>query len=208
MQNLPFETIGLAGDDVQILEDTYALLKEKFNVGLPCDVKLPMHEFDIFTNNKDVKVAEILAISHPANNCYLAFLRAHIYYNPVKAGGEIVDCYKYKVWGFIKSKKDYGRILIRRETFADKIAGLIHPVELEFKDDKAFNHKYYVVTNDTEKALTALSWNFRNAIMDITNESIMVETAGNMLLIGNDGWIDKDQTIYLTEIVSKIASVS
>jgi len=208
MQNLPFETMGLAGDDVQTLEDTYALLKEKFNVGLPCDVKLPMHEFDIFTNNKDVKVAEILAISHPANNCYMAFLRVHIYYNSVRAGGEIVDYYKYQVWGFIKSKKDYGRILIRRETFADKIAGLIHPVELEFKDDKAFNHKYYVVTNDAEKALTALSWNFRNAIMDITNESMMIETAGNMLLIGNNGWMDKDQTIYLAEIVSKIASVS
>jgi hypothetical protein len=208
MQNLPFETVGLTGDDVQTLEDTYALLKEKFEVGLPCNVEFPMHEFDVFTNSKDIKVSEVLAISHPANSCYLVFLRVHIYYNPVKSGGEIVDYYKYQVWGFIKSKKDYGRVLIRRETFADKIAGLIHPVELEFKDDKAFNHKYYVVTNDKEKALAALGWNLRNAIMDIKNESIMIETAENFILIGNGGWADKDEIIYLADVVAKIASVS
>jgi hypothetical protein len=207
MNSLPFETIGLIADDVQALEDTYEALKKEYNVNSSCDVDLPLEKFDLFINNKNINVGGLLSIAHPANNCYLAFIRVHIYYNPMR-GGEIVDFYKYQVWGYIKSKKDYGRVLIRRETFADKIVGLIHPVELEFKEDKVFSHKFYVVTNDSDKALLSMGWNFRNAIMDIKDERIVIEIADNMLVIGNNQWLDKGDAIYLAEIVSKIASVS
>ncbi len=208
MNNLPFEIIGLIADDVQVLEDTYDALKKEYSANLPCDVNFPLEKFDLFINNENINVGGVLSIAHPANNCYLAFIRVHIYYNSRRNAGEIVDFYKYQVWGYIKSKKDYGRVLIRRETFADKIVGLIHPVELEFKEDKAFSHKFYVVTNDTDRALLSMGLNFRNAIMDIKDESMVIEIVDNMLVIGNNKWLDKDDAVYLTEIASKIASIS
>jgi hypothetical protein len=208
MDDLPFETIGLVADDVQALEDTYEALKKEYNAGLPCDVELPLDKFDLFTTNQDINVAGVLSIAHPAGNCYLAFIRVHIYYNPRRGPGEIVDFYKYQVWGYIKSRKDFGRVLIRRETFADRLVSLIHPVELDFNDDKPFNRKFYVCTNDEQKALLSMSWNFRNEIMDIKDERMVIEIADNMLVIGNNQWLDKGDAIYLAEIASKMASVS
>jgi hypothetical protein len=208
MEDLPFETIGLTADDVRILESTYNMLKSDYQAGLPCDVELPLDKFDVFATNLEINVGGVVSISHPADNCYLAFIRVHIYYNPRRSQGEIIDCYKYQVWGYIKSKKDYGRVLIRRETFADKLIGLIHPLELTFDDDKSFNHKYYVVANDSDKALLSISWNFRNEIMAISDERMLIEIADNMLVIGNNQWLDKDEAVYLAGVVSKLAAVS
>ena len=208
MHNLPFETAGLFAEDVQTLEKTYTALKEKFNVGLPCDVELPLEKFDLFNGNPNIVAGGTLSIAHPSNNCYLAFIRIHICYNPIKSAGEPVDYYKYQVWGLIKAKKDYGRIFIRRETFADKLVGLVHPVELEFKDDKAFSKQYYVLTNDQDRAQMAMNWNFRNAIMNIQGRDIIIETANNLMVIGDNKYLDAGETIYLTETMVKLASVS
>jgi hypothetical protein len=207
MEDLPFETIRLAAADVQALENTYNALRAKFHVSLPCDLKLNLNDFDLFNNDTTLNLAGVLSVPNPANNCYLAFIRSHIYYDPHgRHAGEIIDNYRYKVWGFINSKKDYGRVLIRRETFADRIVGLIHPVELEFKDDKPFDEKYYVVTNDANKALLAMTWNFRNAIMDIKDKDMVIEITGKTLVIGNNYWLDHEQAIALTEMSLKLAS--
>jgi hypothetical protein len=204
MEDIPFETVGLVADDVRALEHTYNTLKEKFNIGLPCSVKLHAKNFDLL-DDPNLAIESILPLPHPSNNCYLAFARAHIYYNPRRGAGEIIDCYRYKVWGVITSKKDYGRTLIRRETFADRIVGLIHPVELTFKDDKVFDHRYYVVSNNPDKALPAMDWNFRNAVIDIIDEDIVIEMAENTLILGNNGWLDPEQAIKLAEAALKLA---
>jgi hypothetical protein len=208
MEELPFEIAGLVAADVQTLEETYDALRKEYNAGLPCNVELPLDKFDLFINNPAINVGGILPIAHPAGNCYIVFIRAHIYFNPRRGAGEIQDYYKYQVWGYIRSRKDCGRVLIRRETFADKLVGLLHPVELEFEDDKAFSHKFYVVTNDRDKALLSMGWNFRNAIMDIQDERMVIEIADNMLVIGNNQWLDKEDAIYLAEVASKLALCS
>jgi len=206
MEDIPFETAGLVADDVRALELTYNELKKKFNIGLPCNVHLPVKKFDLFSNNPDLVVDGVLPIPHPVNNCYLAFMRIHIYYNPVRGGGETVDYYRYQVWGFIQSKKNYGRALLRRETFADKLMGLIHPVELKFPDDQPFNHKFYVVSNDSEKTLLAMNYNFRNAVMDIASENIIIEITDDLLVMGDNCWLQPDEVITLAENVLKVAS--
>jgi hypothetical protein len=204
MEDIPFETVGLVADDVRILEHTYYELKKKFNVGLPCDVKLHVKSFDLF-NDPNLSVESVLPLPHPTDNCYLAFLRIHIYFNPLRGAGEIIDYYRYKVWGVITSKKDYGRSLIRRETMADRIMNLVHPVELSFKEDKAFDHKYYVVSNDADKAMNAMDWNFRNAVMDIDQDDIILETAGNTLILGNNNWLEAEEAIRIAETALKLA---
>lgn len=207
VENLPFETIKLDSGEVQTLEETYAALTSKFDISLPDDVNISINIFDVFTYNHDANIGGILQINHPANNCYLLFIRIHYYYNSYRYGGEPVDYYKYQLWGMVKLKKDFGRVLIRRETFRDKILGLIHPVELEFKDDKAFNNKFYVVTNDEDKALDAMNWNFRNAIMNINDADIMMETVNDILIVGNNKWLNAEEAVQLAEITLKLASI-
>jgi hypothetical protein len=206
MHNLPFDTIALSADEVDALDSIYKTLHEKFEIGLNCELDLPVNKFDVWCCNTGSSVGGVLAVNHPVNECYLAFIKVHYFYHSIK-GGMDTDYYKYKVWGLVKLKKDAGRILIRRETFTDRVLGLVHPVELEFKDDKPFSHKFYVVTNDEDKAIATLNWNLRNLIMQIDNENIIIETADNLLIVGNDNWLDTDEVVSIAETAYKIASL-
>ncbi|MHB8205789.1 hypothetical protein [Mucilaginibacter sp.] len=116
------------------------------------------------------------------------------------------DWYKYTVWAYINQTKDFGRVLIRHETFNDRLVALLHPCEMKFEDDKPFDHKFYVVTNDDPKAHLAMNWNFRNAVMDMSDNMIL-ETEGKSLIIGYNGVLETEQTIQLAEFASKIAAL-
>jgi hypothetical protein len=205
LHNLPFDTCSLHADVVQALEDTYAALRSKFSISVPNDINLHINKFESININPDVTVGGILQINNTTNECYLAFVKIHNYYHSVRSGTD-TDFYVYKVWAFITLKNDFGRVLIRRETFADRIVNLIHPVELDFKDDEPFSHKFYVVTNDEQKALLAMNWNFRNAIMDMSDD-IEMEALNHTLIISNNQNLDAEQTVKLAEFASKVAAL-
>lgn len=190
MHNLPFDSINISSAELQALEDIYAALTAKFTITLPDDVDLPIDDFDLFNYHPDKTIGGILELNHSTNACYLVFIKVHsIYYT---RDGHADDYYNYRVYGYIKSKKDFGRVLIRRENFADKVISLVHHVELDFEDDKPFNHKFYVCTNNEQKAQLAMNWNFRNAVMDIQSENMVIEAVNNVLIVGNnDLFVDK-----------------
>jgi len=205
LHNLPFDTCSLQADTVQALEDTYAALRAKFNVSVPNDINLHIDEFETINANPDISLGGILQINNTVNELYLAFIKIHEHYHSVRSVTD-VDFYVYKVWAFIKMKSDFGRVLIRKETFTDRIVSLIHHVELDFNDDKEFNKRFYVITNDDQKAHLAMNWNFRNAIMDMANDMEM-EALDHTLIISNNQPIDTEQTIHLAEFASKIAAL-
>ena len=205
MHNLPFNTVSLAADDVQALEDAYKALCAKFSISLPGDVDLSTKSFDLFIN-PDVSIGGVLRVDNTANNLYLVFVKIHYSSYGLRSATR-EDWYKYQVWAFIKSGKDFGRVLIRHETFNDRIVGLLHPVEVEFKDDKLFDHKFYVVSNDEQNALSAITWSFRNAVMDM-GACVVIETAGHSLIIGDNTPVtDPQQVVALTEFAVKIAAL-
>jgi hypothetical protein len=205
LHNLPFDTCSLNADVVQALEDTYVALQAKFNISVPNDINLHINKFESINANPDISVGGILQINNTANECYLAFVKIHEHYHNIRAASD-VDFYRYKVWAFITLKNDFGRVLIRRETFADRLVNLIHPVELDFKDDKEFSHKFYVITNDEQKALLAMNWNFRNAIMDMADD-VEMEALNHTLIISNNQNLDSEQTVKLAEFASKVAAL-
>jgi len=98
-------------------------------------------------------------------------------------------------------------VLIRRETLTDKIIELIHPVELDFAEDKAFSDTFYVLVNDRDKAASAIDRNFRNVVMDIRHEELLIEIVEHSLIIGNDEPVSPERAIYLAEFVVRIASM-
>jgi hypothetical protein len=58
-----------------------------------------------------------------------------------------------------------------------------------------------------KKASAAMNWNFRNVIMEINDEDIVIEIVNDKLIIGNNKWPDAEQTVYIAEIAGKIASL-
>ena len=202
---LPFDLVSLSADDVQALEDTYKALQKKFSISLSDDKGIHIKQFELLNTNQDVVVGGSLLINTPTNNCHLVFLKIH--YSIVSGRAyQRHEYYKYQAWAFITSKTDFGRILIRHETFNDRVVSLLHHCELEFKDDKPFDHKFYVVTNYDQKALLAMNWNFRNAVMDMGDEMLM-ETFDHTIIIGNNMPVDAEQIVHLTEFAVKIAAL-
>ena len=104
-------------------------------------------------------------------------------------------------------KKNFGRVLIRRETLADKFIELMHPVELDFKEDKPFSDTFYVLVNDHQKAVSAIDRNFRNAVMDIRGDDFIIEIVDHTLIIGNHKPVTAEKAIYLAEFVARVSSM-
>lgn len=212
--DLPFNTVGLQGSEVDTLKETYESLRKKFTVDISCTEKLDLNNFDVLKwyqdpiHHNDFNEGGLLKISTPLNECYLVFLKIRHYFTNRAAIGEGIDYYNYQAWALVRQKKDFGRALIRKETFTDRILSIIHPQELEFSDDKPFDRKFYVVANEPEKAKNAMNFNFRNALMGIELGNFCIEANDKELLIGINDWLCPDHALRATEIACKLASLS
>lgn len=201
MKNLPFDVIGLSADEVQLLEDIYKALDENFDVSLPGNQHV--NNFEAFNNNENASIGGTIILS---DNCYLTFVKVH-YQAREGRGISLTEYFKYQVWAFVNLEKDFGRVLIRRETFTDKILELIHPQELHFRNDKDFNNRFYVIANDQEKAARAIDANFRKILINNSSDDFVIEIINQTLVIRTNNVINVDQTISLAEFAIKLASL-
>jgi hypothetical protein len=211
MHNLPFDTVDLDADEVQTLEDTYKSLKEKFSTASPGTADVYLNKFELFNNNPEASVGGTLFINYPATNCYLNFVKSSFSYSYGGRGGNGGQSFvydKYQVWAFVNLKRDCDRILIRKETFADRLLEIIHPIELKFKEDRIFSDNFYVVANDVEKATTLLTSDFRKIMTEMMYKDFVIEIINKTLVIRNNQPINPDQVIHLAEIACKIASIN
>jgi hypothetical protein len=202
MDNFPFDTVALTSDIIDQYNDTYEVLKAKFGIQLTNDINFQMEQFEVFRRYINVNIRGSFVIKQDDNNdCYIIFVET---ISRVNAKYGMVDVPKYQVWGIAYVKRNFGRMLIRRETLADKIIELVHPVELDFEEDKPFSDTFYVLVNDREKATQAIDRNFRNAVMDIRVDNFIVEVVEHSLIIGNYDPISPQKTVHLAEFITRI----
>ena len=205
MDNLPFDTVGLCSDDIDRLLDTYNALKTKLHIEFTGNIDFNLEQFEVFRNYCDIKLRESYAIKHLNNDSYALFVETHSRNMRQRRG--IVDYYENQTWALAYLKKDFGRVLIRRETLADKIIELVHPVELDFEEDKAFSDTFYVLVNDRQKALSAIDRNFRNAVMDVRHDDFTIEVVEHTLIVGDRMPMSPERAVYLAEFVARLASL-
>jgi hypothetical protein len=205
MDKLPFDTTNIDADDAQALEATYEALKAKYKIAITEDAIIEIKQFDVFSNYNDISVGGTLLINHPESGCYLTFVKVKTH---VPSGrGPAIDFYKYQVWASATLRNDFGRMIIRRETVVDKILNLVHPTEIQFKDDPSFNKRFNAVAGDKVKASRAMTKAFRNILMEIKANDLVIEIVNSTLVIGNIQPVDPRQTIYLAEVASKLSRV-
>jgi hypothetical protein len=205
MENLPFDTTGVDAADISALKASYAAIKKSFKVGLTNDDIIRLKDFDVFRNCTDISIGGTLLINHPESGCYLAFVKLK---TTIENGrGPDISYYKYQIWAIATLRSDFGRVIIRRETFVDKILNIVHPVQLQFKDDPAFSKQFYVVANDTEKANAAITMPFRQALRGIKLDDFIIEIVGSTLIIGNVQLVNPEQTVYLADFAGKLSTI-
>ncbi|MDB5087361.1 MAG: hypothetical protein JWR09_1355 [Mucilaginibacter sp.] len=203
MDNYPFDTTGLCSEEIDRFHDTYQALKSKFHIEFTGEIDFHLEQFEVFKHSLDVKVRDSYVIKHENNDSYVLFVE-----NQLRnfGKGHISGACEYQTWALAYLKHDFGRILIRRETLADKIIELIHPVELDFAEDKAFSDTFYVLINDYEKAITGINRNFRNVVMDVREDDFVIEIVEHTLIIGNRKPVSPEKAIYMAEFVSRLCT--
>jgi len=202
MEKYPFDTTGLLGDSIDLYSDTYKALKGKFNVQVTGNIDFQLEQFEVFKGYDDINLRGSYVVKQPAcADSYVLFIEAH---SSEMGRYERVHYYRAQTWVIAFMKCDFDRVLIRRETLADKIIELVHPVELDFEDDKAFSDTFYVLVNDRNKALRAIDRNFRNAVMDIRHEDFTIELIGHTLIAGSQQPIMPETAVHLAEFAERL----
>lgn len=208
MDYLPFDLTNIDADDVEALEEAYAVLRKKFRVSITEDHTFDIKKFDVFSNYKDISIGGSLLINHPEKGCYLTFVKVITDARDMHTQrAQSLSYCKYQVWACATLRSDFGRMMIRRETVIDRVLNLVHPTELHFDDYVAFNKKFNVVADDKIKAIPAMTRAFRNALMEIKAEDFVIEIVGSTLVIGNTQPIDARQIVYFAEIAGKLSTV-
>ena len=204
MSNFLFDTTRLSEVDTERYQLTYDELRSKFNMQLTGHINFHLEDFDAFKPYLDFRVLGSYVIKNGYSDCYMLFIDTHTKKTQDK---QIADVYEYQTWGLAYLKHDFGRVKIRPETMVDKISELIHPIELDFKDDKAFSDTFYVLVDDRDKANAHINRNFRNAVMDIREDDFVIEIVNHTLIIGSRKPISPERAVYLGEFVCKIAAL-
>ena len=174
-------------------------------MNLPGNINFHLQDFEVFRTHADVKLRGSYVIKNARTDYYVLFVEIHdLLKNTSKYSTGFYDYYEYQTWALAYVKKDFGRVLIRPETLVDKIIELIHPVELDFEDDKAFSDTFYVLTNDRWKADASMDRNFRNVVMDMRHEDVVIEIIDHTLIIGHRKPVSADSSVQLAEFVVRL----
>lgn len=205
MKNLPFDTTNTDADDVQALENIYTSLKGKFAIGLPAEIDIQLNQFNIFSNYPGAGIGGTLLINHPEMGCYLLFIKVPTHIQ--NGRGPSINYYKYQLWAYATLRNDFGRVIIKRETFFERLLNAIHPAELKFEGDAEFNKNFNVVADDQHKASNAMTPGFRNAIKDIKLENFIIEITNSWLLIGSIDLINAEHAVELSLIASNLSAI-
>ena len=205
MNNYPFDTTGLGTEEIDRLQDTYNALKTRFNIQLTGNINFDLEQFEVFKPYLDINLRDSYVIKQANNDCYVLFVETHFKSRDTK--GHITDHYECQTWALAYLKQDFSRVMIRRETLADKIIELIHPIELDFPEDIQFSDTFYVVVNDLQKAVAGINRNFRNAVMDVRADDFVIEIVDHTLIIGSRKPMVADKAIHLAEFVTRLASM-
>jgi hypothetical protein len=205
MNTLLFDTTGLSSIETDAFDATCQALKEEFKIEVPGYIDFQLEQFEVLNHHQAVNIRDTFAIKNICGDSYLLFVDMDTAHAPVK--GRTSYYTEYQPWALAYLKRDYGRVFIRTETIIDKIREIIFPIELDFKEDKPFSDRYYVLTDDKHKAEQAITQEFRDAMMDIQETDFVVEIFEHTLIIGNRKPITPENTLYLADFVARLAEL-
>jgi len=202
MDFVPFDTVGLSATDFDNFYQTYKALDAKFDIQPTGDIDFHLEDFETLRAYHDVNLRGSFVIKNAKTDCYILFIELGYVAQSGRGGNTYHK--EYQVWALSYLKHNFGRVLIRPETLADKIIELVHPIEIDFKEDKAFSDTFYVLANDADKAIPGIDRNFRNAVMDVRHDHFIIEIFDHTLIIGDKKVITPERSIHLSEFVSRL----
>lgn len=205
MKSLPFDTIGLTDYEEKTLLETCNKLGLKFKISFDGHLNLYFPDYDLFKNYTHIFQREILEVSTQKFECYLLLLQ--LQYPRIEQKYAKNPALEYQYYGSVKVNRDFGHVLIRRNTFLDKIYEIFKPIQLTFKDDNDFNRKFYVLTKDKAKAKSAMDTKFRRAVLNLNVDNIFIEIVNHQLLVGSKTIMDSNNALQFVKFMKSVAEI-
>ena len=205
MDKILFDATVLTSTPTNHFEATSVALKEQFRIDIPGFIDFQLEQFEVLKHHQAINIRDTFAIKNACGDSYLLFLNVDTEHTPAKGPKTVIT--EYQPWALAYLKRDFGRVFIRTETIIDKIREIIFPIELDFKEDKPFSDRYYVLTDDKRKAEYAMTQEFRDAMMAIKQTDFVVEIFEHTLIIGNRKPITPENTLYLANFVARLAEL-
>jgi hypothetical protein len=199
----PFSTFDMSEENAQLQFDIYTKLKNTYQLEIDTDLPINIRDFHIFNSNELNSYGAVFRILKNTRSFYINFLEI-LYRTGVSRYSSNIHL-EYQTWGSINLKNNFGHILIKPETFLDKIHNMINPVDLDFEDDKEFSKKFLVVTNDKQKAQMQMTQNFRNCISKIEVNEFMIEIFENKLIIGDKKVVSPESVLCFAKFLNEMA---
>ncbi|MCD8742485.1 hypothetical protein LT679_17880 [Mucilaginibacter roseus] len=195
-------TTDITGSHHDSFSETYQLLRTAFTIEPTGYIDFQLSNFEVFKQCFAVELHSSYVIETGYDRCYILFVETCTKTRHVT--GEIAEHRELQTWALAYLKHNFGRVKIRRETFTDKLFELVFPLEIDFKDDKAFSNTFYVLADDLPKAVAGITRDFRNAVMDIREDDFVIEIADHTLIIGNRKPISGQKAIHLAEFAVRL----
>jgi hypothetical protein len=202
MNNIPFSTFDMSEDEAEIMLELYNGLKRLYSTEVDPDFTLDIKSFDVFSHDEVNDYGPVFRITANGRTFYLNFIEV-----AYKTGGGKYSSsshIEYQTWGSIELKNDFGHILIKPETFLDKVYDFINPMDVDFDDDKEFSKKFLVVANDKLKAQLQLTQKLRDCIMGIELNEFVIEIMGNRWIIGNKKVVTAGSVFPFAKFLEKV----
>jgi hypothetical protein len=183
--------------------EAFNALKSMYLVEIDTDFTFRIKNFSSF-HDKDLNyLGPVIKCSSGKHYIHINYLELIL----PEMGRASNNSLTYQVWATMDLKREYPRIIIRTETMLDKIHELINPIELDIIKDKEFSKKFFVLTEDRQKTELLLNPSFRNAILEIDEDEIVIEIKGSQLIIGNKKSITTGFAINASKFLFKLHSL-
>ena len=206
MDTLPFDDSNLPTATINNYRNIYTAVKDQFPLQITGNINFHLEDFESFRNCIEINLRASYVIKHERSDSYLLFTETR--HKPVEQKDtDSADYYLHHTWALAYLRKDFGHVVIRRETLRDKIIELIHPIELDFAEDKPFSNTFYTIVSDVQKARSSIDRNFRNAVMDIRDNDFVIEIVNHTLIIGSHHPVSPEKAVHIAEFVNRLADL-
>ncbi len=169
------------------LQEIITELSDEYIISFDNNPTLDFKKFETFLHYSDIK---ILCSINFNSQFQVLIINIEHHFIGGRHGDSIHN--ENQILGIKMLEKDYGRILIREENVFDKILEILIKTEIDFKDDKEFSNRFFVLADNEYNAKQFLNSKVRKNFNSIPKkENFTIEIFNNELIISNKKTFNK-----------------
>jgi len=185
---------------LQRVQGQLEIKKKTSTVGL----KL-LRQFDELNKYQSLFVHKVTELKGTKNSLIILLIEKHLTIIESKRSGRFEKTIEEIEPVLVFSiSQNIGRVLIKKETLADKVADLVNKIDIDFNEYPAFSKNYYVVGNRPDLVKKYLPKALIESLEKVKN--LTVEINGNWGLLRSEKNLTEDLLMMLISIGHKLAT--